>query len=61
MRPFLANQARILYNHQETFPHPSERSLPVTRKQWACLALTLLTGALALIITVVVVIDPFEV
>ena len=33
----------------------------MTRKQWACLALTLLTGALALIITVVVVIDPFEV
>lgn len=33
----------------------------MTRKQWTCLALTLLAGALALIVGAVVVIDPFEV
>ena len=33
----------------------------MTRKQWTCLALTLLAGALALIIGAVVIIDPFEV
>ena len=33
----------------------------MTRKQWACLSLTLLAGALALMIGAVVVIDPFEV
>ena len=33
----------------------------MTRKQWTCLALALLSGALALIIGTVVLVDPFEI
>ena len=33
----------------------------MNRKQWACLTLTLLLGALALVVGAVVIIDPFEI